>query len=72
MIDGNDDYFREEPWRNPIARRSMVNAKIEELAHALTCAMTRIYQARDMGVDVTDARFEEMVAKALNMEGDYE
>lgn len=72
MIDENDDYYREEPWRNVIAHRSMVNAKIEELRYALTCAMTRIYQAKSMGVDVTDARFEAMVDEALNMEEDYE
>lgn len=72
MIDENDDYYREEPWRRPMTHRAMMSEKIDQLRYALTCAMTRIYQAKSMGVDVTDARFEAMVDEALNMEEDYD
>ena len=74
MSSENDyDYYHEEGfWRNPNIHRAMMSEKIEQLRYALTCAMTRIYQAKSMGVDVTDARFEQMVDKALNMEEDYD
>lgn len=74
MSSENDyDYYHEEGfWRNQNIHRAMMSEKIEQLRYALTCAMTRIYQAKSMGVDVTDARFEQMVDAALNMEEDYD
>lgn len=66
MTDENDDFYKEEgEWRNPITHRSMLTGKIIELRYALKCAMARLEAARSMGADMLDARFTEIVDKAL-------
>ena len=66
MTDENDDRYREEgEWTNPITHRHILMDKIIELRYALNLAMARLEAAKTMGADMMDARFQEIVDKAL-------
>lgn len=67
MVDENDDYYREEPWRKPTVHRAMLSEKIAALEVALTIAMERIERAKELGCDVTDEGFYNIVHNAQRL-----